>query len=884
MAHHICRYCGKTKTYLALSGEFFYYNIIISSTFEEAINLFKRKIKLTIIIFLIAALLTPAVFAEGMYGMMTESGIMTGWNDSYGTDLYVTRAEFTYRLLSAMGLSGVHAETRFVDLDGGIETPYIVMAELMGLANSEGDRFRPYDFITFNSAIKMIIDLADLAPVAESWGGYPFGYLLAASKFDLLNKININNREFVTREDAAALMYNMLNGSLPIKKTYESGLAASYEKSGINRMEQNLNIQKRTGYVEANSLIAVSGSPAPKNRVTIDGVSYGTGGTNAAELLGLKVEYFISTDENANREILFISPYRYDEVILSSADIKSISPNSLEYYSDDALRERRLNISGSKIIRDGDSATFAEALFLTKSTRVRLVSTNDDGNYKLIFIERYATYVVDRVNAETKMIYPKSKDGMNVISTELKNEAVVDLKDKSVLMIYNSAGESENIEGIFEWDVLEVCLTADGRGGIIRIINNARGGAIDSTDADGVYIGGELYKFADDKQLSALLTIGMEVTLYLDIDGKIAGFKRNAPDESFKYAYLAEYQLTGGVDKKILCKIFTQEGELNLQYLSAGIRINDNACKSFSAVNSVLEPNQMIVFRENADREITEIHTASTDKNKPLTRNDGRVGADYVSLQYFDETNILVGGGKRFAVHPEAYIFFADSRNRGEYSEDTRYPQTFELLRREHLKNWVFYNCKIYECDDMLTAKVILMSAPNYIDSGASYVMLVDRVTTVLDALGMPITRISGLTDGADRSFNLRRGLSAGAAQGDIVYFKTNRNGEILQQPSLIYKNGTPIPYANVLSTDGDAFGRVMAIDQKAIVLGNSYEDAVQYPLSPYVYVYEYDKSSKRCVIKALEDIVTADNTAYSDKVYIYFYDNRVRTIIKIND
>ena len=101
---------------------------------------------------------------------------------------YITREDFAYSTAKLMGLEGTSSTRYYTDLRAeGYAFGYInELAEVGVLSPSANDTFRPFDYITFDEAYKMLVTVLGYAPVANIRGGYPRGYITVAGENNML--------------------------------------------------------------------------------------------------------------------------------------------------------------------------------------------------------------------------------------------------------------------------------------------------------------------------------------------------------------------------------------------------------------------------------------------------------------------------------------------------------------------------------------------------------------------------------------------------------------------------------------------------------------------------------------------------------------------------
>ena len=121
------------------------------------------------------------------------------------------------------------AESEFSDVTENTEyAGYISAAKKVGLINGCGDgTFRPDNSITYDEAVKILVTCLGYAPLADSTGGYPTGYMSVASKIALTDGLSFDGRDFVATENAVQLINNALD--IPLMQQVGFGAAVEYK-------------------------------------------------------------------------------------------------------------------------------------------------------------------------------------------------------------------------------------------------------------------------------------------------------------------------------------------------------------------------------------------------------------------------------------------------------------------------------------------------------------------------------------------------------------------------------------------------------------------------------------------------------------------------------
>lgn len=193
--------------------------------------------------------------------VVTGFNIMSYYNDgTFRPDEMVTRAEMVAiicRLLNyeKQAKSSV-GKTLFKDVsEEHWASGYINVAESIFITNGYGNgNFGPDDKVTYEQAVKMIIEALGGGPLAIYEGGYPTGYLKLAAEEGILKNIECNVGNAVNRETAATLVFNAMEVPLAFREVYIGGVENYPEQYGFIMDETilslHLEMRKWSGVLE----------------------------------------------------------------------------------------------------------------------------------------------------------------------------------------------------------------------------------------------------------------------------------------------------------------------------------------------------------------------------------------------------------------------------------------------------------------------------------------------------------------------------------------------------------------------------------------------------------------------------------------------------------
>lgn len=167
-------------------------------------------------------------------------GVVNGYEDGeFHPDREITRAEMikiASNLMpesTNMGIVSINFSKTplFPDLDFS-HWAYndIDRMHTLNIANGyEDGNFYPDSPITYQEALKIIIEMLNYGEEVENSGGYPNGYITTAEKLGITNGVNFNASDNASRENLATIVYNTLDIPHRVISSYTVGGNAVYE-------------------------------------------------------------------------------------------------------------------------------------------------------------------------------------------------------------------------------------------------------------------------------------------------------------------------------------------------------------------------------------------------------------------------------------------------------------------------------------------------------------------------------------------------------------------------------------------------------------------------------------------------------------------------------
>ncbi|MBQ7901521.1 MAG: S-layer homology domain-containing protein [Clostridia bacterium] len=523
----------------------------------------------------------------------------------FGGEL-VTRGEFAAALSGVFALSNAGG-MEFSYSDVAETTPYA--AEIYNLLNagiiSPAESFEPDSPVQYNQAVKMVVCAIGYGNVGEYYGGYPGGYIKAASNLKLTKYVDYSDNGMTT-DDVCQLLFNLVSSTVAGTAVYEDYI--QYEHTGKSYLETIHNLCLAEGIVTGTQYNSYrSNSPvSDRGIIEIDGDSYWSQ-VGTPDMLGLKVCAYYDKD---TKNIKIIVPMENEEVIFDGSDIASLTSNQVKYYNaaDKAVTCRT---NGAVVVYNGRAVTSFGLVSLTgDNSTFRLVDNDGDNVYEYMFVYDYQYLYVNQVDIRNKTI--SDYNGSVYLFDG-------DAEDTSMFLV-SPDGEEIELADIKSGSLLAVAKSTDGAVAYITQCGETVAGTITaiSNDDDEIVIDGNTYdisKYANDNYKSNLV-VGSTGSFIIGQRNDVVAV--NAGSDAMEYGYLIDSIISSGLSKEVSLKIYTKEGEIKI-FPASEVYFDDNA--TASKENSILtmlssggevEP-QLIRYKTDREGYIVNIDLADTD-------------------------------------------------------------------------------------------------------------------------------------------------------------------------------------------------------------------------------------------------------------------------------
>lgn len=597
--------------------------------------------------------------------------------------------------------------------------------------------------IKMQDAIKVSVNAMGYNVLAEQYGGYPFGHLKIANRLDLLLGINASPEDYLTREEAARLIYNTALGA-PLRTYAYTGNGISYSDvyGDVTMLEYYRNIIKVSGIVTATpSSNLYSEYGIDKGTIRIENKIYPTKLTNLDDLIGMRIDAYVQKNKSAREEVLHIEVDNPRETIkIYSEDIQSVSSNlrSLTYYDhNNSTKTVEIN-AGKAIFYNGvlyEDCTSAD--FQVSGGIVELIDNdkNTEG-YDVVKIWVAKHILVDGISVEESLI-------LNLITYD---SSFLSLKLDEACSLIQHEGKIIEVSELKRFDLLEVFIPKNSLSKYVKVVvcRNTVSGNLESSNTDGVIINGTKYEFSPEydkattngEKYAPEPQVGKNYRVFLDSCDRICAVE--VDDEGIVYGLVTNvaYQ-NKGFQEKAYIRVLTWEDRWVEYSVSEKLQVNATPCKLSDLKLTLGNSVQMLKLDINAKGEIRNIWTATETTD---------IGLEGFTVKPEQKENFYSGNNSfrdnvYISANPKIFVKYTNSLLTGEDEKD------YFVTDLSFLKHTYQYNFRAYNIDEYNCSELFYIELPDTYDvvlKQEVYGFLVETVEEHVDSQGNDVTKLYG--------------------------------------------------------------------------------------------------------------------------------------------
>ena len=424
----------------------------------------------------------------------------------------------------------------------------IMMAKESGIiAGTQTGAFNPEGYLSYSAALKIAINVLDYTAVAEQFGGFPAGYLIAANEIEI-DLPYVENNNAMTKGEAAILLKNMLE-TAPMEQIYGSKDEEFVMpgKDADTLLNNSCGIRSFTGIVTANHYSSVdSTKTVDEGMVKIKSLSNGKTAlfdvcdTKAADYLGRSITVYYH--DNTPYKLFYIAPDDRDVLIIDAKDIlladyakKEIEYTYIKEKTDWEIKtaERSVTISSdADIIHNGIFTSDVKKIFdiINDKTQenidtIEFYNNDSDSKFDVVKVNSYYPLHIDYVYDDDERLV--------ITDNSLGKTVSIDKTDTNCFVKrYTADGYNIDGYGIIEGDTVSVSY-AKGDAKIYNLYINKTSDTDIIREINDTDLVSETYTYnfsnallehLGRKNVSSAVKIGTEYDLYFDHKGLVAGF------------------------------------------------------------------------------------------------------------------------------------------------------------------------------------------------------------------------------------------------------------------------------------------------------------------------------------------------------------------------
>ena len=738
-------------------------------------------------------------------------------NGEFNLSDSVTRAEFTAMVVRMLDVEdyAFSGNVQFGDVskDAWYYSNINTLVCLKIINGFEDGNFYPDNPVTLEEASKILVCALGYGSVAENRGGYPEGYTNTAIELRLYDDTDFS-ADYLTRADLSQMIYNCLDVNL-MENDYSAAIQPSYKISDKTLRDVHLYADddgafvRGTGIVEANydSYLNTPYSSIKEDEVVIDGNIVKVGNTDAADYLGMEIDYYAEADSvDGNYTLVFAAPTDKNNVVsFSDYEYDGVFGLRLRYEDENGKSESLELTDFTILIKNGRPISSPEEsdYELTKGD-VKAIDNDDDEQYDVLIINEFESVIVDEVKAENDVIMFKA-------ITPYHGRTAFRLNDDSDIhyVLENSLGEEIQVSDIVPESVISIF--ADNDEQLFRfIVSDAciEGSFEQYSETDRkATVNGEIYNIENGASLE--VDFSNEYKFMLNYRGEIAFIETVSAGNTYGYVtktYLSEDMSQMNVRMLLpgLCKAEIKydeeiEDDTGTKILKGGNsevvdmpvadKVNVNGTRiSGEKLGDYINGNQRIVrYTVNSEGEITKFdfpELIGRDVNNEVTKRT--YNADEM---VFGEVDDVI---RAFGVSEDTQIICIPTNN---IDDNTEFLAKIEINdEAEYTINGYDY----FETKKNTVKLVVLSTMFSYDTLSQNQFGLVESVTTAIDEYDEIVKKAVIWVDGKKQEYILDDEVSLpNVSAGDAIQFNYGVNSEKITKIAVFASLGKNASFGN---------------------------------------------------------------------------------------
>lgn len=584
---------------------------------------------------------------------------------------------------------------------------YINVAWQNGLMKGYSDGiFDPNGCISSEQLTIVLTRMTGHSAFAELEGGTTAAYANAARKAGLLKGVSFKNPASVTYGELAYAIRKALDVKI-LKMIGVSVDDSIFDASTENTLLNSaLNMTKIEGQVTANYFTGlVSSSNLKENQVEISGNVYTTTIKDIADYLGWRVSAYIDSED----VVRAVEKVRFEdsEISIESNEIESIESGEITYRDEKGKIYTLEYRTNGYLIYNGEAKFAWEPADIqgVNNGEIRLLDSDNDGVYDIIFADQYTDLIVNSISANNETVYFKSGSRPAYVDLSKNGNLKYELKDTD--------GNIIEFTDIAKNDLVSLAMSSSNKVCKIVVSKEIVAGICSEVSADYVTINGTEYRLSGALKNTDTVKLNSEGTFYINYLGNVAVYERGVV---YNYGYLKSVGYTQGIETEMAFELLTTEGKIEVYYLADKVEMNEAATRvtpSDLVGNSLLfdgegTKEQLISYNLNSEGKINRFSTAAdgsdmsyAEKENVFSR-DAILGSDVLDTRYLGGSWKMFGGRYRLDDNTKIFVIPSDVEDEDKY----------RVINHTGLVNESYYkNVQIFDENENNVVKAIVIPA-----------------------------------------------------------------------------------------------------------------------------------------------------------------------------
>lgn len=602
------------------------------------------------LVLLICISLLPAFPAAASEGVQVQEGYsdflsylgITALSDTSDMGREVSRAEFATMAVKMLAADTIgSSEGGFSDVSAdSIYAPYICTAVYRGLLKgvSEGS-FMPDSPITYGAAVKILVAALGYEEYAYLNGGYPAGYIVQANSVGIVKGVkHFDANAPIDMGSAIRMVANAIRCDLRKIVKVSADMVESEVIKGANCLTEYFGLKSVSGIVmTAGYHSAIAGYKSEEAKFEVSGKVLSLQKEGAEKYLGHQVQVWFDEDDN----FCTVLPSAANlKIKLPAEDVWGYSNFEISADSGDGVTETKYQLDrGFSFVLNGKLINPAEADFLSPDGEVTLLDHNSDGKYDTVLATHYIYAVVKSVNTQTKTVYDRERNDLNLV---LKNE------DGYHCTIIKDGRETD-YSFLEKNDVLKVAQSKDGLLCHVTVCGESVKGKITQFADDEIYIDDVRYETNSYFENYSAAQLSQSGVFLLDEQGRVT-YLTGLYADMVDYGYLLDFGVIPGSmssNSTVYIKLLTMDGEViersltNKVILNGGTPIDKTDISISNALtndNGNIPDYQLIRYGTDKEGNVRLIDTSAplADNSNLVEKYSGSASAENSLTKYVD--------------------------------------------------------------------------------------------------------------------------------------------------------------------------------------------------------------------------------------------------------